>query len=98
MVGDGCELRRSRFTGQNVQILVKLERVPADDFGLEALRHVDRPIGFAYRRGARQHHVPQFAHVKCKDPRSAKRTRVIQSCKDFDQIRLLAPCQEFWHR
>ena len=72
MVGDGCELRRSRLAGQNVEISVKLERVPADDFGLEALRDLDCKIGFAHRRRACQHHVSQFVHVKRKDPRSAK--------------------------
>ena len=72
MVGNGCELRDSWFAGQNVKVLVKLEGVPADDFGLKSLRHLDRKIGFTYRRRACQHHVPQFVHVKRKDPRSAK--------------------------
>jgi hypothetical protein len=72
MVGNGCELRESWFAGQNVKALVKLEGVPADDFGLESLRHLDRKIRFTYCRRACQHHVPQFVHVKRKDPRSAK--------------------------
>jgi hypothetical protein len=72
MVGHGCELRESWFAGQNVKALVKLEGVPADDFGLESLRHLDRKLGFTYRRRACQHHVPQFVHMKRKDPRSAK--------------------------
>jgi hypothetical protein len=72
MVGNGRELRESGFTRQNVKVLVKLEGVPADDFGLETLRYADRKIGFAYCRRACQHHVPQFVHVKRKDPRSGK--------------------------
>ncbi len=66
MVGNGRELRRSRLTGQNVETLVKLERVSADDFGLQALRDVDRKIGFTHRRRAGQHHVSQFVHVNAK--------------------------------
>jgi hypothetical protein len=68
MVGDGSQLRRSWLTSQNVETLVKLEGVPADDFGLEVLRDVDGKIGFTYRRRACQHHVSQSLHEKRKRP------------------------------
>jgi len=77
--------------------LVNLERICTDNLGLQILRDADCQIGFTDRRRAGQYQVPQISH-------EMQKTRVLLenagqvSCEGFDQIRLPAPCPEFWRR
>ena len=70
MVVNRRELGGSRLTGQDVETVVELKSVSADDLGSQFLSKANGQIGFANCGRTGQLQVPQFVHEKAKDPRS----------------------------
>jgi hypothetical protein len=89
------ELGGGGFSGQNIQTVVNLECVGANDFGVKPARNFECKVGLANTRCTGKHHIFQIRHkTKTRALQESAGKRELQRL----QIRRLAPYLEFLHR